>query len=103
MIGGSWNIMWGGMLVKRHIVLVILILLIGLFVAFSAASHPYEGPPYEAPMTFILHTTDDGRPIYTNIPKKCFSKGRLTCIQLHPVFNGPGTIENPKTKPAETG
>ena len=91
------KVVLGGRLVKRHIVLVIIILLIGLFVAFSAASHPYEGPPYEAPMTFILHTTDDGRPIYTNIPKKCFSKGRLTCIQLHPVFNGPGTIKDPNS------
>jgi len=102
-IGGSCKNMLGEIFVKRHIVLVIIILLIGLFVAFSAASHPYEGPPYEAPMTFILHTTDDGRPVYTNIPKKCFSKGRLTCIQLHPVFKGPGTIENPEIKPAVTG
>jgi hypothetical protein len=64
---------------KRHIILVIVLLVIGLFIAFSAAAHPYEGP----------------RPIYTNIPKHCFSQGRLTCTQLHPVFNGPGTIANP--------
>lgn len=24
---------------------------------------------------------------------KCFSKGVLTCISLHPLFKGPGTIE----------
>ena len=94
--GGSCEYLLGGILVKRHIVLIIIVLLLGLFVEFIAASNPYVGPPYEAPMTFILHKTDDGRPVYTNIPKKCFSKGRLTCIQLHPVFNGPGTIEKPE-------
>ncbi len=81
---------------KRHIILVIVLLIIGLFIAFSAAAHPYEGPPHEAPFTFLPHVTDDGRPIYTNIPKHCFSQGRLTCAQLHPVFKGPGTIENPE-------
>ena len=80
---------------KRHIILVIVLLLLGLFIAFSAAAHPYEGPPHEAPFTFIGHVTDDGRPIYTNIPKHCFSQGRLTCAQLHPVFKGSGTIANP--------
>lgn len=82
---------------KRHIVLIIIVLLLGLFIAFSAAAHPYEGPPYDAPLTFIKHKTDDGRPIYTNIPKKCFSKGRLTCVSLHPVFGGSGTIKNPES------
>ena len=61
----------------------------------GAVSHPYEGPPDEAPLTFIQHKTDDGRPIFTNIPKKCFSNGQLTCISLHPVFKGPGTIRKP--------
>jgi hypothetical protein len=55
---------------KRHIVLIIILILLGLFIAFSAASHPYDGPPHNAPLTFIEHKTDDGRPIYTNIPKK---------------------------------
>lgn len=81
---------------KRHFVLVIILILIGLFIAFSAAAHPYHGPPHEAPLTFIEHKTDDGRPIYTNIPKKCFSEGQLTCISLHPIFKGPGTIKKPE-------
>ena len=81
---------------KRHWVLIIILLILGLFIAFSAASHPYEGIPQETPLAFIEHKTEDKRPIFTNIPKKCFSKGRLTCIQLHPVFNGPGTIKKPE-------
>jgi hypothetical protein len=86
----------GGSIMKRHFVLVIILILLGLFIAFSAASHPYDGPPHNAPLTFIEHKTDDGRPIYTNIPKKCFSEGRLICISLHPIFKGPGTIEKPE-------
>ena len=87
----------GGLVMKRrHFVLVIILILLGLFIAFSAAAHPYDGPPHEAPLTFIEHKTDDGRPIYTNIPKKCFSNGVLTCISLHPIFGGSGTIEKPE-------
>jgi hypothetical protein len=52
----------------------IMLILCGPFIAFSAASHPYD-----TALEFHEHKTDDGRPIYTNIPKKCFSKGRLTC------------------------
>jgi hypothetical protein len=74
----------------------LMITICGMFFTFSAASHPYDGPPHEAPLTFIEHKTDDGRPIYTNIPKKCFSKGVLTCISLHPIFKGPGTIDKPE-------
>ncbi len=58
--------------------------LCGLFIAFSAASHPYDEP-----LTFREHKTDDGRPIFSNIPKACFSEGRLTCDQLHPIFGMP--------------
>lgn len=81
---------------KRHLVLIVILLIIGLFLAFSAAAHPYEGIPQNAPLAFIKHKTDDGRPVYTNIPKKCFSNGQLTCIQLHPVMKGPGTIKKPE-------
>ena len=42
--------------------------------------------PYDSPFTFKKHLTDDGRVIYSNIPKECISKGRLNCIQLHPIF-----------------
>jgi hypothetical protein len=40
---------------KRHFVLITILILIGLFIAFSAAAHPYD-----APLTFIEHKTDDG-------------------------------------------
>jgi len=73
----------------------LIVTLCGIFFAFNAVGHPYHGLPEDAPLAFIEHKTDDGRPIYTNIPKSCFSQGRLTCIQLHPVFKGPGTIRKP--------
>ena len=72
----------------------LMLILCAPFVTFSAASHPYD-----TALEFREHKTDDGRPIYTNIPKKCFSKGRLTCIQLHPIFKGPGTIKDPASEP----
>ena len=51
----------GGLVMKkRHFVLVIILILIGLFIAFSAAAHPYDAPPHDAPLTFIEHKTDDG-------------------------------------------
>jgi hypothetical protein len=59
-----------GLDMKRHIVLVIIIIIVGLFLAFSAAAHPEYSP-----FTFIPHKTEDGRIIYSNIPKRCFSNG----------------------------
>ena len=85
-----------GKAMKQHKSLKTILILCGLFLTSSAFAHPYKGAPHNAPMAFILHTTDDGRPIYTNIPKNCFSEGRLTCIQLHPIFKGPGTIKKNK-------
>lgn len=49
---------------KRHIVLIIIFILIGLFIAFSAASHPYDDP-----FAFIEHKAEDGRLIFTNTAK----------------------------------
>ena len=74
---------------------IIVLFLSGLSAATNVFSHPYEGEPTATPKKFILHLTDDGRPIHTNIPKKCFSEGRLVCHQLHPIFKGPGTIDKP--------
>jgi hypothetical protein len=85
-----------GKAMKQHKRLKTILTLCGLFLTSTAFSHPYHGPPHNAPLTFIEHKTDDGRPIFTNIPKKCFSEGRLTCISLHPIFKGPGTIEKPE-------
>jgi len=78
---------------KRHTVLIIILIILGLFIAFSAAAHPYDDP-----LTFILHKTDDGRPIYTNIPKKCFSNSVLTCIELHPIFGTPLTNKKAESR-----
>ncbi|MGD2171003.1 MAG: hypothetical protein PVI70_05765 [Gammaproteobacteria bacterium] len=61
------------------------------------ASLPIPGlqaHPYDSPLEFRRHLTDDGRVIYSNIPKKCFHHGVLTCDRLHPIF--------PKTSPDET-
>jgi hypothetical protein len=57
------------------------LLLGGVLATSSAYSHPYDSP-----LEFRLHKTNDGRTIYSNIPKKCFSDGRLTCYRLHPIF-----------------
>jgi len=48
-----------------------------------AWSHPYDDP-----FAFRKHLTDDGRVIYSNIEKRCFSKGVLTCLEYHPVWRG---------------
>ena len=77
----------------------LILTLCGMFFTFSVASHPYDGPPHNAPLTFIQHKTGDGRLIYTNIPKNCFSKGRLTCLQLHPIFKGQGTVKKLEIEP----
>ena len=58
----------------------------GMLAAASAAAHPYDSP-----LEFRLHRTEDGRAIYSNIPKKCFRDGRLICHGLHPVFPTPAS------------
>jgi hypothetical protein len=75
----------------------------GMFIASSAGAHPYD-----APLTFRKHLTDDGRVIYSNIPKKCFSRGVLTCGGLHPIYGMPVSMKSTvktkkiKTRPIET-
>jgi hypothetical protein len=73
---------------KRHIVLVIILILLGLFIAFSAAAHPYEEP-----LTFMPHRSEDGRIIYTNIPKRCFSNGLQTCIKCQPIYGSKDEVQ----------
>jgi len=82
---------------KQHTGSKIILLLCGLFLAPSAVSHPYNSP-----LTFRKHTTDDGRVIYSNIPKSCFSNDLLLCQILHPVLGGSlpeHSVE--ETKPAK--
>ena len=60
--------------------------LAGLLASAGGVAHPYDSP-----LEFRLHRTEDGRPIYSNIPKKCFRDGRLICHGLHPVFPTPAS------------
>ena len=60
--------------------------LAGMLMTAAATAHPYDSP-----LEFRLHRTEDGRPIYSNIPKKCFRDGRLICHGLHPVFPTPAS------------
>jgi hypothetical protein len=83
---------------KQHQELKIITISCGLLLAFSAFSHPYD-----APLTFREHKTDDGRNIYSNIPKKCFSKGLLTCTRLHPIFANPAAVGETRTKLTKPG
>jgi len=82
---------------KRHMVLVIILILIGLFVAFSAAAHPENSP-----LTFIPHKSEDGRVIYTNIPKRCFNSGVLTCPGRNPIFGVPSASKRVESKATST-
>ncbi len=61
-----------------------IITICSIFFAFSVAAHPYDEP-----LTFRKHLTDDGRVIWSNIPKACFSKGLLTSESLHPIYGMP--------------
>ena len=60
-----------------------------LLVADESHAHPYDSP-----LEFRQHRTEDGREIYSNIPKKCFANGVLTCYRLHPIFP-PARVPNP--------
>lgn len=64
----------------------LVMLLSGLLVLPATSAHPENSP-----LTFIAHKTADGRVIYTNIPKRCFSDGVLTCARYHPIYNGTAT------------
>jgi hypothetical protein len=65
--------------------------LAGLVPVTAAAAHPYDQP-----LQFRLHTNEDGSPVYSNIPKKCFRDHRLVCVGLHPIFPTPVS-----TRPAQ--
>ena len=68
---------------KHPVWLSIIFILCGLLITPAAVSHPYDSP-----LTFRKHLTNDGRVIYSNIPKKCFADGILICGGLHPVMGG---------------
>jgi hypothetical protein len=67
--------------------------LLAVALLLAADSHAH---PYDSPLEFRQHRTEDGRQIYSNIPKKCFANGVLTCYRLHPLFAG-GSAAKPAT------
>ena len=83
---------------KQHMALKIILILCGLSIVSSASAHPNDEP-----LTFRKYLTDDGRVIYSNIPKSCFSKGLLTCENLHPIYGMPvGMKSESSTKTRKT-
>ena len=68
---------------KQYIWRNIIISLAGLILPSVVMSHPYDEP-----LTFRKHMTSDGRVIYSNIEKRCFSDGALTCLEYHPIWKG---------------
>jgi hypothetical protein len=83
---------------KQHMALKIILILCGLSIVSSVSAHPNDEP-----LTFRKYLTDDGRVIYSNIPKSCFSKGLLTCENLHPIYGMPvGMKSENSTKTRKT-
>ena len=73
---------------------------LALIIGASLPISIVDAHPYDSPLEFRRHMTDDGRVIYSNIPKKCFHDGVLTCDRLHPIFpkkSIPETPESPET------
>lgn len=69
-------------------------LIAGLLVATNVGAHPYDDP-----LRFEAHTHEDGRVIFTNIPKRCFRDGVLICHQLHPLLNNTPAPEPGEQRP----
>ena len=53
---------------------------LGLFVPAAASD--------EAGISFTSFQTEDGRVIYSNIPRRCIRDGLLICSQYHPLHAG---------------
>lgn len=75
---------------KQHAVLNLVLILTGLTTSLNTLSHPFDSP-----LIFRKHLTNDGRIIYSNIEKRCFSNGVLTCQRHHPIWQGAfGTVSH---------
>ena len=59
--------------------------LVGFALGISSAANSH---PHDNPLVFRQHLTDDGRVIFSNIEKRCFSNGKLTCLAYHPIWKG---------------
>lgn len=78
---------------KQHAVLNLVLILAGLTTSSNSLSHPFDSP-----LTFRQHLTNDGRVIFSNIEKRCFSNGVLTCQEYHPIWEGRfGTVYHEQT------
>ena len=75
----------------------LLLLLAGFHISPGIFAHPENSP-----LTFIPHKSEDGRVIYTNIPKKCFSSGVLICKELNPIFGAPSASRRVEPKATST-
>ncbi len=64
--------------------------------SFKVHAHP------DSQLDFRQHKTNDGRIIFSNIPKRCFGDGLLTCQHLHPVIGGTILKDNDAPDRAET-
>ncbi len=71
-----------GIAMKLDALIKLALFLFGIHLSTGVYAHPEDSP-----LTFIAHKTEDGRIIYTNIPKRCFSNGVLTCTRYHPIYN----------------
>ena len=83
---------------RQYLKVQMVLLLAGVLISANAVAHPHNSP-----LTFIKHKTEDGRDIYTNIPKSCFSKGMLTCPGLHPIYGNNGTYKGSKKSQKMSG
>ncbi len=70
------------------------ILAIASLAAGAALAHPENDP-----LRFEAHSHEGGRIIFTNIPKRCFRNGVLTCLELHPLLSTQGSPESDDQPP----
>ena len=82
---------------KLNVWINLLLLLVGPHFSPSIFAHPEDSP-----LTFIPHKSEDGRVIYTNIPKRCFSNGLLTCPGRNPIFGVPSASKRVESKSTST-
>ena len=68
-------------------------LLISVGLSWSPGASPH---PWDSPLEFRPHIHENGRVIYTNIPKKCFRNGVLICTGLNPIFRGSVRVTGPE-------
>lgn len=66
----------------QHLRLNVLLTVVCISSLSVVFSHPHDNP-----LKFEKQVADDGRVIYSNIEKRCFSNGHLICTEYHPIWN----------------